>query len=212
MKRLQQFILVITATIFFTITEAQSFTNPICFYPDPGIYRVDNDYYIVNSSFSYYPGLPIFHSSHLLNWQQVGCVLNRPEQLHLDSAGVSRGLFAPTIRFHDGLFYILCTLIDKGGNFIITAKDPKGSWSNPVWLPEVKGIDPSIDFIEDKAYIVYNSDTPANKSLYNGHRSIRMYAFEYKNFKVNEEEKLLINGGTGITKNQSGSKARICIK
>jgi xylan 1,4-beta-xylosidase len=202
MKRLQKFILIIALILSAHTIQSQSFTNPILsgFYPDPSICRVDNDYYIVNSSFAYYPGLPIFHSTDLLNWQQIGYALNRPEQLNLDGAGVSRGLFAPTIRYHDGLFYILCTLIDKGGNFIITAKDPKGPWSNPIWLPQVKGIDPSIDFIGDKAYIVYNSDPPENKSLYDGHRTIRMYAFDYKNFKVIGEEKLLINGGTDISK------------
>ncbi|MGG9961439.1 glycoside hydrolase family 43 protein [Ferruginibacter sp. SUN106] len=202
MKRLQKLILIIVLMLLVHSTRSQSFTNPILsgFYPDPSICRVENDYYIVNSSFAYYPGLPIFHSTDLLNWQQIGYALNRPEQLNLDGAGISRGLFAPTIRYHDGLFYILCTLIDKGGNFIVTAKDPKGPWSNPTWLPEVKGIDPSIDFIGDKAYIVYNSDPPENKSLYDGHRTIRMYAFDYKNLKVIGEEKLLINGGTDISK------------
>jgi len=202
MKRLQNLMLIMIVLFTCTTTKAQSFTNPILsgFYPDPSICRVDNDYYIVNSSFAYYPGLPIFHSTDLLNWKQIGFALNRPEQLNLDGAGVSRGLFAPTIRYHDGVFYILCTLIDKGGNFIVTAKDPKGPWSNPVWLPQVKGIDPSIDFIGDKAYIVYNSDPPENKSLYNGHRTIRMYAFDYKNFKIIGEEKLLVNGGTDLSK------------
>ncbi len=202
MIRVQKLILEVMVLFACTAIQAQSFTNPILsgFYPDPSICRVDNDYYIVNSSFAYYPGLPIFHSTDLLNWQQIGFALNRPEQLNLDGAGVSRGLFAPTIRYHDGVFYILCTLIDKGGNFIVTAKDPKGPWGNPIWLPQVKGIDPSIDFIGDKAYIVYNSDPPGNKSLYDGHRTIRMYAFDYKNFKVIGEEKLLINGGTDITK------------
>lgn len=185
-----------------TKIQAQSFTNPILagFYPDPSICKAGNDYYIVNSSFAYFPGLPIFHSTDLLHWEQIGSALNRPEQLPLEGAGVSRGLFAPTIRFHDGLFYILCTLIDKGGNFIITATDPKGPWSNPVFLPEIRGIDPSIDFIGDKAYVVYNSDPPENKSLYNGHRTIRMYEFDYKKLKVIGEEKLLINGGTDISK------------
>ncbi|GAB2834982.1 glycoside hydrolase family 43 protein [Ferruginibacter profundus] len=202
MKRLYKLILIIVLILSVHATRSQSFTNPILsgFYPDPSICRANNDYYIVNSSFAYYPGLPIFHSTDLLNWQQIGYALNRPEQLNLDGAGVSRGLFAPAIRYHDGTFYILCTLIDKGGNFIVTAKDPKGPWSNPIWLPEVKGIDPSIDFIGDKAYIVYNSDPPENKSLYDGHRTIRMYAFDYTNFKVTGEEKLLINGGTDIAK------------
>jgi alpha-N-arabinofuranosidase len=202
MERLQQLVFTIVLSIAVCIGTAQSFTNPILsgFYPDPSICKAGNDYYIVNSSFAYFPGLPIFHSTDLLNWQQIGSALTSPEQLNLDGAGVSRGLFAPTIRFHDGLFYILCTLIDKGGNFIITAKDPKGPWSKPVWLPEVRGIDPSIDFIGDKAYVVYNSDPPENKSLYNGHRTIRMYEFDYKNLKVIGSEKLLVNGGTDISK------------
>ncbi|MGC4101873.1 glycoside hydrolase family 43 protein [Ferruginibacter sp.] len=200
--KLLRLIIVTTSMLLFSKVQAQYFTNPILagFYPDPSICKAGNDYYIVNSSFAYYPGLPIFHSKDLLNWQQLGYALNRPEQLNLDGAGVSRGLFAPTMRYHDGVFYILCTLIDKGGNFIITAKDPAGPWSDPTWLPQVKGIDPSIDFIDDKAYIVYNSDPPDNKSLYDGHRTIRMYAFDYRNLKVTGEEKLLVNGGTDITK------------
>ena len=180
----------------------QKITNPILagFYPDPSICRVGNDYYLVNSSFAYYPGLPVFHSKDLVHWQQIGAAMDRPEQLILDGAGVSRGLFAPTIRYNDGVFYIMCTLIDKGGNFIITAKNPAGPWSNPVWIPEVKGIDPSIDFIDGKAYIVFNSDPPDNKTLWSGHRTIRMYAFDHKAMKVTGKEILLVNGGTDISK------------
>ncbi|MGZ8536937.1 MAG: glycoside hydrolase family 43 protein [Flavisolibacter sp.] len=179
------------------------YTNPILagFYPDPSICRVGNDYYIVNSSFAYYPGLPLFHSKDLVSWKQIGHAMNRPEQLDLIGAGVSRGLFAPAISYHKGTFYIVCTLIDKGGNFVITAKDPAGPWSNPTWLKGVDGIDPSIFFDEDdKAYLMYNSIPPDNKSLWDGHRTIRMYEFDYKNLKVTGVEKLLINGGTDISK------------
>ncbi len=202
MKIFEKLVILMLALTTYTHAIAQSFTNPVLagFYPDPSICKAGKDYYIVNSSFAYYPGLPIFHSTDLLNWQQIGYALDRPGQLNLDGAGVSRGLFAPTIRYHDGLFYILCTLIDKGGNFIIIAKDPKGPWSDPVWLREVKGIDPSIDFVDGKAYITYNSEAPDNKPLYDGHRTIRMYAFDHKNLKVTGREKLLINGGTDITK------------
>lgn len=184
------------------VTIAQTFNNPILagFYPDPSICRVGNDYYITNSTFAYFPGLPIFHSKDLVNWKQIGNAMDREEQLDQTNAGVSRGLFAPTIRYHKGIFYILCTLIDKKGNFIITAKDPKGPWSNPVWLPEVKGIDPSIDFVEGKAYVVYNSDAPDNKPQYNGHRTIRMYEFDINTMKVVGQEKLLVNGGTDLSK------------
>jgi xylan 1,4-beta-xylosidase len=182
---------------------SQSFTNPILagFYPDPSICRAGNDYYIVNSSFAYYPGLPIFHSTDLVNWQQIGAALNRPEQLNLDSAGVSRGLFAPAITYHKGTFYIVCTLVDKGGNFVITSTNPKGPWSNLVWLPEVDGIDPSIFFDEDdKAYIVYNSIPPDNISLHGGHRTIRMNTFDAKKLKVTSDNKIIINGGTDMSK------------
>lgn len=145
--------------------------------------------------------MPLFHSKDLVSWHQIGYAMNRMEQLDLRGAGVSRGLFAPTIRYYNNKFYILCTLIDKGGNFIITADDPKGPWSNPIYIPQVNGIDPSIFFDDDgKAYITYNSIPPDNKSLYNGHRTIRQYEFDLQEMKVKGEEKLLINGGVDITK------------
>ena len=179
------------------------FTNPILtgFYPDPSICRVGNDYYLVNSSFAYYPGLPLFHSKDLVSWKQIGHAMNRPEQLDLIGAGVSRGLFAPAISYYKGIFYITCTLVDKEGNFVITAKDPAGPWSDPIWLNEVDGIDPSIFFDEDdRAYLLYNSVPPGNKSLWDGHRTIRMYEFDYKNLKVTGEQKILIDGGSDISK------------
>ncbi len=178
------------------------YSNPILsgFYPDPSICRVQDDYYLVTSSFAYFPGLPIFHSKDLVSWHQIGYAMDRKEQLDLAGAGVSRGLFAPTIRSHDGLFYITCTLVDKGGNFIITAKDPKGPWSNPVYIPQVNGIDPSLFFDDEKAYILYNSIPPENVSLYSGHRTIRMYELDINELKVVGDEKILINGGTDISK------------
>jgi len=202
MNRVQK----ILGTIFCSLciqATAQSFTNPILagFYPDPSICKAGDDYYIVNSSFAYYPGLPIFHSKDLLNWQQIGYALNRPEQLNLDGAGVSRGLFAPAITYHEGTFYIVCTLIDKLGNFIVTAKDPKGPWSDPIPLTQVNGIDPSLFFDENgKLYIVFNSIPPNNISLHNGHRTIRMFELDSKNYKTIGEEKLLVNGGTDMAK------------
>ena len=183
--------------------KAQKIVNPMLagFYPDPSICKAGNDYYLINSSFAYYPGLPIFHSKDLLNWKQIGHVLDRPEQLNLDGAGVSRGLFAPSISYHNGVFYVICTLVDKGGNFVVTAKDPKGPWSNPVWLPQINGIDPSIFFDEDdKAYILYNSIPPDNISKHDGHRTIRMNEFDYKNLKVISDNRIIVNGGTDMAK------------
>lgn len=190
--------------IFSTVHGQQTYTNPVLagFYPDPSICRAGDDYYIVNSSFAYFPGLPVFHSKDLVSWKQIGHAMDRPEQLNLVGAGVSRGLFAPAISYYKGTFYIVCTLIDRGGNFVITAKNPAGPWSNPTWLREVNGIDPSLFFDEqnDKAYIIYNSIPPDNKSLWDGHRTIRMFAFDYNNLKVTGEEKLLVNGGVDVSK------------
>ena len=194
-------------TVFFlciaiTCSAQINLVNPILsgFYPDPSVKKVGDDYYLVNSTFSYLPGIPVFHSKDLKNWKQIGNVIDRPSQMNFLGDGVSRGLFAPSINFHNGTYYVTCTLIDRKGNFVVTAKSPSGPWSNPVWLPEVKGIDPSLFFDADKAYIVYNSDAPDNKPLYSGHRTIRVYEFDPITLKVLGEEKQLVNGGVDISK------------
>jgi len=183
--------------------SSKQFTNPILagFYPDPSICRVGHDYYLVTSTFAYFPGIAIFKSNDLVNWKQIGNALDRPSQLKLEGAGVSRGLFAPAIRFNKGTFYITCTLIDTGGNFVVTATNPEGPWSEPYWIPEVNGIDPSLFFDDhNKAYFIYNSVAPDNKPQYDGHRTIRIREFDIAGMKVIGEERTLINGGTDIAK------------
>lgn len=139
------------------MSEKKILSNPIlpgC-YPDPSICRVDDDFYLVCSTFSYFPGVPIFHSTDLANWQQIGHVLDRPSQLPLSCQALSGGIFAPAIRYHAGTFYMITTNIDHGGNFIVTATDPRGPWSEPHWLKEAPGIDPSLFWDDDgKAYYV----------------------------------------------------------
>lgn len=129
--------------------------NPILpgFYPDPSICRVEDDYYMVTSSFSFFPGVPIFRSKDLAHWEQIGHVLDRPSQLELAPFDMGRGIFAPTIRYYDGLFYVITTNASTRGNFIVTAKDPKGPWSDPHWIEDAEGIDPSLFWDDDgKAY------------------------------------------------------------
>lgn len=190
---------------FATDIKAQTttFTNPILkgFYPDPSIVRVGSDYYLINSTFSYFPGIPVMHSKDLKNWKQIGNVIDRPSQLDFMGEQMTRGLFAPAISYYKGVFYVTCTDIDHDGNFVVTATNPAGPWSDPVKIPQVRGIDPSLYFdnTTDKSYIIYNSDAPENKPLYSGHRTIRMYEFDYKNLKVTGEEKLLVNGGVDIS-------------
>ena len=179
-----------------------TFSNPILpgFYPDPSITRKDDTYYLVNSSFAYTPGLPIFKSQDLVHWEQVGHALSQPSQADFSGLRTSRGIFAPTIRYHDGLFYIITTAVDAGGNFIITAKDPAGPWSDPVWLPEVGGIDPDL-FIDDdgRAYIAHN-DAPPGEPEYDGHRAVWMWELDLATLKIKPgSRKLLINGGVDIS-------------
>ena len=133
------------------------------FYPDPSICRVGEDYYMVNSSFAYFPGIPVFHSRDLAHWEQIGNALDREEQLPLSGSEISRGIFAPTIRYHEGTYYIITTNVDHGGNFVITAQDPKGPWSVPHYLGDAaEGIDPSLFFDEDgKCYYVGTRPNPS---------------------------------------------------
>ncbi|MGB7769051.1 MAG: glycoside hydrolase family 43 protein [Verrucomicrobiia bacterium] len=128
----------------------KTFQNPVIpgFHPDPSICRVGGNYYLVNSSFEYFPGVPIFQSRDLVHWKQIGYCLTRTSQLNLDHARDSGGIYAPTLRYHDGTFYMITTLVDTSGNFFVTAKNPAGPWSDPVWVDH-RGVDPSLFFDDD---------------------------------------------------------------
>lgn len=186
-----------------------SYNNPIIsgFYPDPSICRVGDDYYLVNSSFSFFPGLPIFHSKDLVNWNQIGNVIDRPEQISYDSLDISEGLYAPTIRYHNGLYYVVCTrvanienfVLGQTGNFVVTATNPAGPWSNPVYLPHIGGIDPDLFFDDDgKAYVTSCADP--DSLIYGGHRTIRMHKFNLETLETTKESISLVDGGTDISK------------
>jgi alpha-N-arabinofuranosidase len=131
--------------------------NPIIpgFYPDPSICRVGDDYYLVCSSFEMYPGIPIFHSNDLANWEQIGHALTLENGFHVEAGSMVSGVMAPTIRYHKGVYYIINANFCDKGNFIITATDPKGPWSVPRWLTDVPGIDASLFFDNDgKCYVL----------------------------------------------------------
>lgn len=133
-----------------------TFQNPVLsgFYPDPSICRAGDDYYLVHSSFEYFPGVPIFTSRDLVHWRQIGHVLTRASQLPLEKMRPSGGIFAPTIRYHDGTFYVVTTNVWGIGNFYVTAADPAGPWSEPHLLDR-EGIDPSLFFDDDgKVYYI----------------------------------------------------------
>lgn len=141
----------------------QGYRNPVIpgFYPDPSVCRVGDDFYLVNSSFQFFPGVPIFHSKDLIHWEQIGNVLDRESQLPLKGANSWLGIYAPTIRYKDGLYYMVTTNVGNDnagrGNFFVTATDPAGPWSEPIWLDQ-GGIDPSFLFEDGKTYFSSNPD------------------------------------------------------
>ena len=174
-----------------------AYTNPIMagFYPDPSITRVGDDFYMVHSTFCYFPGIPVFHSTDLVNWTQIGSVIDRPGMLEFEGRGLSRGVFAPAIEHHDGVFYVINTCVDCGGNFVVTATDPAGPWSDPVWLPEVDGIDPSIFFDDNGEAWVLNNGGPIGAPKYDGHRAIWIQRFDEEKLETFGPRKLIVDGG-----------------
>jgi beta-xylosidase len=126
--------------------------NPVLpgFHPDPSVCMAGEDYYLVCSSFEYFPGVPVFHSRDLVHWTQIGNVLDRPSQLRLPpDAPASGGIYAPTLRHHEGRFWLIVTNVSGDGNLLFTATDPAGPWSDPVRLPGVRGIDPDLAWDDD---------------------------------------------------------------
>jgi alpha-N-arabinofuranosidase len=186
---------------FATVDETREYQNPVLsgFYPDPSICRKGDDYYLVTSTFSYYPGIPIFHSTDLANWVQIGNVLNRRSQLDVKTGvRLSGGVYAPTIRYnpHNETFYMINTLVDVIGNFVVKTKDPmQQNWSDPVAL-HINGIDPDIFFDDNgKGYIVHN-DEPPGKPEWEGHRAIWLREFDVENDSIVGEKICIVDGGT----------------
>ena len=174
-----------------------SYRNPILagFHSDPSVVAARDRFYMVHSTFTFFPGIPVFESEDLVHWKQVGNAIHRPEQLDFDGLGVSRGVFAPSIEYHDGTFYVVNTSVDAGGNFIVTATDPAGPWSDPFWLPGIGGIDPSLFFDDDgKAYIL-NTAEPEVPVRYDGHRAIWLQEIDIATKQPFGPRKVLIDGG-----------------
>jgi alpha-N-arabinofuranosidase len=187
-----------------------TFRNPIIpgFNPDPSVCRVGDDYYLVVSTFEYFPGVPIFHSKDLVHWRQIGHVLDRPSQLDLDGTPCSKGIYAATIRHHEGIFYMITTFVESvtgaRRNFYVTAEDPSGPWSDPVWLPEAPGIDSSLFFDDDgKAYIMANRQPPGGQQ-YPKHMEIYLQELDLASGKLVGEKYSLWDGALKFIHAQEG--------
>jgi xylan 1,4-beta-xylosidase len=178
------------------------YRNPVLqgFHPDPAVLRVGEDYFLVTSTFAWFPGIPVFHSRDLVSWRQIGSAISRPDQLDFGTLGLSRGVFAPSISHRDGLFYILNTCVDCGGNFVITARDPAGPWSDPTWLPDLEGgIDPFLFFDADGSAWLLNNGPPEGEPLYEGHRAIWIQRFDTETLTTVGPRTVLVNGGVDLS-------------
>ena len=186
--------------------KSDEFYTPIlqgC-YPDPAITRKGDDYYMVCSSFAMFPGVPIFHSKDLVNWTDLGGVLNDVTQFDPHDTGISAGVYAPGITYnpHNDTFYMIVTAFSGGlNNIIVKTKDPKKGWGNPIKLG-FGGIDPAIFFDDNgKGYIVHNDAPDKGKELYNGHRVIKIWEYDVENDKVIPgTDKIIVDGGTDLAK------------
>lgn len=161
----------------------EHFYNPVIpgWASDPSLVRVGEDYWLVTSTFGYFPGIPLYHSTDLVNWELVRNVLDRPSQLPwLPGQSLDKGgIYAPQISYNpaNGLYYVITTDVGKG-HFYVTATDPAGEWSDPVFLPEIDGIDPSLFFDDNgQACIVYKEDTEGLPKWSN-YRCIRFIGFD----------------------------------
>ncbi|WP_109832231.1 glycoside hydrolase family 43 protein [Reichenbachiella versicolor] len=189
------FTLIVVLLIYSSEAKAQPdrFRNPILpgFYPDPSICRVGEYFYIVNSSFEWYPALPIHRSKDLVNWEKIGHAIHRSDQLDMGK-GVkdSNGIFAPTIRYRDGLFYVITTCIGCNGNFYVTAEDPAGPWSDPIWVKNengkgARGIDPSLFWDDDgRCYYIGTGLLGGDRKEWKGKGGIWLQEIDLKSGKL----------------------------
>lgn len=173
-----------------------TYANPIIpgFNPDPSICKVGKDYYLVTSSFEYFPGVPVYHSTDLVNWKMIGHVLDRPSQLNLDSAKSSGGIYAPCIRYNKGTFYMVTTLTKGAGDFICTATNPAGPWSEPHFIKDAPGIDPDLFFDDNGKVYMSGTAVPAHK-LWSHHNAIWTQEIDLEKWELVGEKKINCDAG-----------------
>ena len=184
-------LLATTISVVYSEDSKLRYSNPIIpgFNPDPSICRVGNDFYVVTSTFEYFPGVPVYHSKDLVHWEMIGHVLSRPSQLNLDSIACSGGIYAPTIRYNKGVFYMITTLANvkiknvPRGNFICTASNPAGPWSEPHWIRNADGIDPSLLF-DDDGKIYYSGNCKPQTAAFSAHRNIYVQELDMTSWKL----------------------------
>lgn len=191
--------------------DDRTFRNPILRggFPDPSICRVGDDYYIVNSSFEYFPGLPLHHSKDLVNWSLVGYGLHREAQVtgavNLVDVQSNGGIHAPTLRCRDGVFYIITTNVYLAAgdaattefvNFVITANSIEGPWSQPHVIDGAPGIDPDL-FFDDDGRVWYVGNHVPDSPNFPGEGEIWLQELDPESWQLTGERHLLWRGACG---------------
>ncbi len=174
--------------------------NPLIpgFNPDPSIVAVDGEYYVVTSTFEYLPGIPVYRSTDLVTWEHIGNVATRPEQVEVGEAMTGLGVWAPTIRFRDGVFYVIVTIAGSPkGCTVFTATDPAGPWSDGTTIEGVGGIDPDLAWADDgTAYVTFSGLMLLGPDL-GKHHGIQQVRVDLSAGKALEEPRRLWSG-TGL--------------
>lgn len=176
------------------------YTNPIItgMNPDPSICRVGEDYYLITSTFGFYPGIPIYHSKDLVNWRLIGHGINNPEQLKPNKDNSDQlNIFAATIRYHNGTFYIITTNVGRNAddrNFVITAKDPSGPWSEAHYIKNAPRIDPSL-FFDDDGKVYYTGNMAPKEPTFDKQRNIWMQEINPETWELVGDKVIVVDPG-----------------
>ncbi len=174
--------------------------NPIIpgYYPDPSICRVGDDFYLACSSFELWPGVPIFHSKDLAHWEQIANAVSAENGFHTErNAGVG-GVMAPTLRYCNGKFYIINANFADRGNYIVTAEDPRGPWSEIHWLDDVPGIDASIFFDDDGSAYIMGTGNVWDNGAGQKERGIWLAPYDVENFRLAGEPVCIFNSALRV--------------
>ena len=179
--------------------KVADYPNPLIpgFNPDPSVVKAGDDYYVVTSTFEYLPGIPVYHSRDFVHWTQVGNVATRMEQLGIQDVVTAGGVWAPTIRYRDGVFYVIVTIAMGRGCIVFTATDPAGPWSDGTVIEGIGGIDPDLAWGDDgTAYVTYSGLTTTGDDL-GAHHGIQQVRVDLEAGRALEEPRSLWSG-TGL--------------
>ncbi|MCI2049603.1 MAG: glycoside hydrolase family 43 protein [Lachnospiraceae bacterium] len=180
--------------------SAFTIRNPVIpgFYPDPTICRVGQDFYLACSSFELCPGIPVFHSRDLAHWEQISNALTAENGFQVEKNSMVGGVMAPTLRYRNGVFYLIVANFSDRGNCIVTAADPAGPWSAPHWLDDVPGIDASLFFDRDGSACIMGTGDVWDNGAGKKERGIWLAAYDIEHFRMKGSPVTIFNSALRV--------------